>query len=587
IAVSRQEVGLTVALWHFFTDFTGGLALGFIAGRIAGAALPLLGNQRSAEMTLTLALPYLVYIVGERYIGVSGVIAVVAASLTLGTVARARISPANWRYLVNVWGQVAFWAGSLVFILASILVPRLLVDVDARDMMLGGVVVVAALVARALVLFLLLPFLSTAGLSQRISHAYKAVILWGGLRGAVTLALALAVTENRMLDPRAKQFVAVLATGFVLFTLFINGTTLHLLIRLLGLDKLSALNMALRDKVLALSLSEVRDEVQAEGRRYEIAPSVVRTVVKSYEARVAEVAAGSPIEESISDRDRITIGLVALANRERELILDHHGRRSVSPVIIEMLLRNAARMFDGARTGGRIGYNRAAREVLEYSVGFRFAHFLHRWLGLQRPLIRRLADRFEMLLVRRLTLQELKRFNEEKLKPLLGERVGDLTGEVLAGRLTATSKALDALRLQYPEYAEALERRFLRQSVLRLQMERYRRLFDEGLIGPELYDNLRRAVQAAEHRERERPRLDLGLNVRDLIKQLDLFSSLDARQTEKLCRLFRSSFAVPGERIIRKGDRGDCVYFISSGAVEVRLSETRIRLGRGDVVGEL
>lgn len=65
------------------------------------------------------------------------------------------------------------------------------------------------------------------------------MIVWGGLRGAVTLALALAVTENQRISPEVQRFIAVLATGFVLFTLLVNGTTLRLLIRLLGLDRLS------------------------------------------------------------------------------------------------------------------------------------------------------------------------------------------------------------------------------------------------------------------------------------------------------------------------------------------------------------
>ena len=57
------------------------------------------------------------------------------------------------------------------------------------------------------------------------------------------------------------DFVAVLATGFVLFTLLVNGLTLRPVIRLLQLDRLSPLNQALRNKVLALSLADVRDRV--------------------------------------------------------------------------------------------------------------------------------------------------------------------------------------------------------------------------------------------------------------------------------------------------------------------------------------
>ena len=86
--------------------------------------------------------------------------------------------------------------------------------------------IVAAFAARLAVLFLLLPTLSLARLTQPISTAYKLAIAWGGLRGALTLVLALAVTENPALPDEVRRFVAVLATGLVLFTLLVNGTDL-------------------------------------------------------------------------------------------------------------------------------------------------------------------------------------------------------------------------------------------------------------------------------------------------------------------------------------------------------------------------
>jgi CPA1 family monovalent cation:H+ antiporter len=54
-----------------------------------------------------------------------------------------------------------------------------------------------------------------------------------------------------------------------------------------------------------------------------------------------------------------------------------------------------------------------------------------------------------------------------------------------------------------------------------------------------------------------------------------------------LARLLRPRLAVPGEVIVRQGERGDAVFFISSGAVEVVRPDRRIRLGRGDFFGEL
>ena len=68
--------------------------------------------------------------------------------------------------------------------------------------------------ARAFSLFVLLPPLETLGLTQRIDFNYKLAIIWGGLRGALTLVLALSVTEHGALPPNVERFVTVLATGF-------------------------------------------------------------------------------------------------------------------------------------------------------------------------------------------------------------------------------------------------------------------------------------------------------------------------------------------------------------------------------------
>ncbi len=111
-----------------------------------------------------------------------------------------------------------------------------------------AVLIASAFAARLAVLFLFLPVLSLARLTKPISTAYKLAIAWGGLRGALTLVLALSVTENLRLPEEMRHFVAVLATGLVLFTLLVNGATLRAVIHLLGLDRLSPTQQLLRDR---------------------------------------------------------------------------------------------------------------------------------------------------------------------------------------------------------------------------------------------------------------------------------------------------------------------------------------------------
>jgi CPA1 family monovalent cation:H+ antiporter len=572
---------------RFAEAFLGGVLLGAAGGRLFGMILPFLGGSRMAEVTLSVALPYIAYLLAEQLFDVSGVVAVVSAGLTAGAIGRVRLAPDNWRYLERVWEQTGFWATSLIFISASTLVPKLLTGVHLEDVWLLLVAISAALTSRMAVLFGLLPLLSALHLSQKVSVVYKLAITWGGLRGAVTLALALAVTENNGIDPKVRNAVAVLATGFVLFTLLVNGLTLRPVIRLLKLDRLSPLNQAVRNKVLALSLADVRDALSETASQHAIPPEVARLATEPLDQRIDELSAQPDLELAISDRDRIRIGLVALANRERRIILDHHAQRTVSGAAIERLLRHTNLILDAARVEGRVGYNRAARALLEFPRAFRIGNLLHRTLRLTRPLQRQISIRFETLLIRRLALEELSRFIDGRLAALLGQRVAELLVEVMAARSEAILRALDALRLQYPEYAQALEQRFLRQSGFRLSLSRFHDLYDEGLIGKEVFEDLEREHEAARSLMDELPPLDLRLRAEDLLAQFDMFAGFGVAELRALGRLFRPRLLVPDEVVIRKGDRGNAMFLISSGAVEVVLPNERVRLGSGDFFGEM
>ena len=78
------------------------------------------------------------------------------------------------------------------------------------------------------------------------------------MRGAATLALALAVTEHAGITPEIKRFVAVVATGFVLFTLLVQGVSLRPLMRWLRLDRLTPIESALHEHAVGVVAAHVR-----------------------------------------------------------------------------------------------------------------------------------------------------------------------------------------------------------------------------------------------------------------------------------------------------------------------------------------
>ena len=583
--VSGRQPDIVSGLSEFCLSFVGGGLFGLLVSRALLGVISWMRDDRLAEATLTLALAYGVFIAAERFLHVSGVVAVLASGLTLSALGRSRIAPYNWSFLTDLWDQIAFWARSLIFVLAAILVPKLLGGVSSHNLLLLAVLVGAAFAARLLVRFVLMPPLERLKLTQPINSAYKLAMTWGGLRGALTLVLALAATEHAALGPEIQRFVAVLATGFVMFTLFVNGTTLRPVIALLGLNRLSPRNQVLRDRVLALSYAEVDDAVRTMAQNHGLGDAAIAQVIQPYQAWIAAADARNAAEH-LSERDRLAIALVALSNQERVLILETRADRIASAATVQVLLRNAEALVEGARAEGRIGYRRAARAALSFPTAFRVAYFLYRRLGIVRFVADRLADRVELLLVTRLLVDKLLAFNDRRLASIFGARIAKLTGEIMRRRRHRVVDALDAVRRQYPDYVAALEVRFLRQSALRQEMARYQALFEEGLIPRELYDDLKRGVASARTSEL-RPRFDIGLDTRQLVERLDLLSGLGERQLDHVAKLLQPRFTVPDERIIREGDRADACYFIASGAVEVLQPARRIRLGSGEFFGEL
>ena len=568
----------------FVRAFLGGAVVGLVGGYIAVMLMSWLRDLRFAQVTLTLALPYIAFITGENGLHVSGVVACVTSGLALNAAAQPRVAPEHWRFLNDVWEQLAFWASSLIFLLASLLVPRLILDLGWYDLFLILTVVIAALGARALVLFGLLPVLSKAGLSESVSHRHKTMIIWGGLRGAITLALALAVTENDAISRDVQRFIAVLATGFVLFTLLVNGLTLKPLLRLLGLDRLSPFDLALRDQVLAMSRERVVEAVRITGASYGFPAELTQDVAERYREDASGTTSAFTLRAR--DDDRMRLGLVALATRERELVLALFAARSVSGRVVRELLAEADRLIERTRTRGLTEYLDASRQATSLSWGFRAAHLLHRRFRIDRPLVDRLADRFERLLATRVVLESLLAYLTEKIAYVAGPRLAPQLRKAVQQRLQMTDASLEGFRAEYGDYALLLERRFLHRVALAKEDDEYRALYDERLIGPELYNALRRDLETSREEFDVRPRLDLGLEARALIARLPLFAGLSPAELDEVAHVLVPRVAMPDEQLVAAGQRTGQLYFISSGVAEAVAGSQRVLLTRGDMCGD-
>lgn len=585
LGVPDPDLGSAIA--QFPMLMLGGAFTGLVMARIAIWVMARFAGYERAQISISVALPYLAYIVAEQSVGASGVIAVVAAGLTLNFLGPARLSPAFWTNLCEVWDLLAHWAGSLVFILAALLIPRMLEDIRLTDLSLLLVVILAATSARAVVLFGLLPVLYKLRLSTAVERPFRTAILWGGLRGAITLALALAVTESLRIPLEVKRQVGILATGYVLFTLIVQGTTLRGVISWLGLDRLSPIDDALSRQVVAVALQTVREDVAETSRNYDLTHEIVRSEAKAFGDRLDEAVRSAEESSDILDRDRITLGLIALAAAERDAILNSVRDRSMSARMGQQLLTAAERVIELTRIEGRIGYRHGAQKSLAYGTTFRIALRLHNTFRFHRLLARLTADRFEFLLSQRHILRDLDDFIANRIRRIHGRRVSDLLEELLMRRLEAVDTALEGLRLQYPGYADELERRFLRRTAVRLEEREYNAMRGDGLIGAELYTALMDDLEKRRAALEGRPKLDIAVQKTELLGQFPIFAELGAAEQKRLSRVLRTAFFGAGELIVARNSPPKSVYFIASGAVELKGAGQTWRLGRGEMFGQM
>ena len=580
------EISGGAIVYTFITSFIGGGLTGYLMARLASGLFIWLRGWPTAEITLTVALAYLTFYVAEHYVGASGVVATVVAGLVVGSTGRTRMSPTTFELLAGAWSQFGFWANSLIFVFAAMLIPRMMADFTWTQVLLILLLFGVTLAARAVMVFGVLPLLGLTPLATRVSRSYRIVMFWGGLRGAVSLALALAVTEQQNLPLEARQFIAVATTGFVMMTLFINGITLRPLIRRLRLNELTPLDRTLRNQVLIIALGELREKVDEIAHAEHIGADVQARIHAVFETGQASVGTGEVLQ--LTHDEKVSVGLAMLAAREEEMFFDTLKAQVVGWRTAESLLARAERLSDAVRAGGLADFQAAIATDLRYAPSFRWALRMHYLFGVQGWLARELARRFINLMSKRSVAQHLIKFAEEEVQPLLGPEVTADLVKVHRERLAQLENALQALNLQYPIFAHWLQEAYLGRMARALERLRYRDMLSHFLISGEMYADLIKQIDHRWHYLEDSPALDIAISGLELVKRVPMFEDIPPDAQLALSKVLKARLAVPDQPISMYFGRNRVMYFVASGAVTIHLRDnTTVELGTGEIFGEM
>ncbi|MDP8973312.1 MAG: Na+/H+ antiporter [Actinomycetota bacterium] len=368
LAVAAVVTG-AFSLWEAGLDFLlvggGGIILGLILARIV---LPLWKRVRDPSIFIALSVltPYAVYVVAEEVLHVSGVLAVVSYGLYRGSRDPSLFPDASTRIQnISFWNMLVFLLESLLFVLVGQQLPAILEglsEYSVAQVLTYAALVYATLVGARFFWFFTTPYLHPV-FDRLLRNRYlrapwqeRLVMVWSGMRGAVSLAAALAiplVTDTGAAFP-GRDLILFLTFSAILATLVLQGLTLGPLIGWLRLEgdeeaeTLAELKARLEGAYAALErLEQLRKEElvspSAEKRMREYNEERIRR----YENGLQEGVTTQKYTESSSTWRNWRRELLAA---EREAIISLRDRGEISPEVMRRVQRDLD--LEESRIGG-------------------------------------------------------------------------------------------------------------------------------------------------------------------------------------------------------------------------------------------
>lgn len=223
--IKSGQLNIYKSLLKLFTVVFGGMITGSIIGIISNLFITIFRKDKIICIAITIATTYGSYILAEKING-SGILAAVISGLFVGNL--------NKKEKMNIDTKIAiasFWE-YIVFFIISIIFLMMGLEVNIKTLINSISIIIISfitvIISRAMTLIISLPLLKKIG--QPIDIKSAIVILWGGLRGALSMVLVLSLDETIT----NRNILITMTFGVVLLSVFIQGSTMEFLLKKLN-----------------------------------------------------------------------------------------------------------------------------------------------------------------------------------------------------------------------------------------------------------------------------------------------------------------------------------------------------------------
>ena len=555
---------------EFLLVFAGGVIVGWVLALITGNMLGRIESDPGIEITLTTILAYFSFIIAEHVFHVSGIMAVVAAGMTIGSWGKSKISPSTSAFMEHFWEYLAFVANALIFLMVGLQID-LVVLWESVDLI--ALVVVAMLISRAIVIYSVVPLIGRMPGAEPIGMPFQSVMYWGGLRGAIALAIVLALPPFYY-----KDTLISLVMGAVLFTLVVQGLSIEKLVKFLGLDALSISD--------SLAKLEGDKNARVEGLK-----------------RLNSLVSGGLFSQRIADnlREKSEQSLSKLG-AEIETLNSNMTKEEMATILaMRCLAREKARFYE-LFSHGLI--NESAYRELEHTIAVQFDEVRHRGLmptvkaekSIGKTVFEAVTNMFEVAgaraLAERLSTSSIIRDYDvawgryraansvlNGLDAIASEGNIDTvtTGnmrEVYEEILRAAKAQIDEVAEQYPEFVETIQEQLGQRLLLVAEHASVEQAAEMGMINEGIaHTILKNQASRIRQLNQENMSACFEIEVTEILKKVPMFQGVSEAEHAFIGGYLRTKTVPRGKIIIRQGSVGDSIFLIARGIANVEVTE--------------
>lgn len=351
----------------FMSMMIGGVLFGIIMGGLFAKVVGLTRENETASITLTIVLAHTTFILAEvlsEHLAIGGfelplspIIATTVASLLMGNYGRPKIHPRAEEFVEKLWGQFAFLANSLIFILIGIL----FVEGPALNSQMFFVVLVTILIVAAARAISIYPLVGTFNLfvesKTKISTSWQHLLSWGSLRGALAVTMVLLIPEDFTiagwtLDMSVRDFLLSLTIGCISATLFIKAPTMQWFMKKLKLDQLTNIEQIEYQEARALMHREITDKISLYENRGYIEPAIAHKLKQKHEIAFTESCAEvNNLSEQTRDNLALRVIRMYAIGIEKRHLKDLYHHDEVNETVYRKLTGKLQLQFESIKSG--------------------------------------------------------------------------------------------------------------------------------------------------------------------------------------------------------------------------------------------